>query len=531
MKEWILKLCSFGKLVLFGPKKDRKQKGHPIREAPSREACSVKGFCEKHQEERLRKVSSPAYVPKTRMASREARTRLLKSERDFRELEKLPPEPERRERDTSLAGAKFANSREILRVFREIVDKAQEFHEQGLAVLNFSPSDIKYRPEISLDTRYLTPFGHPPKHTIDTGFSAPEVATGVEIDKTADIYALGCLLFWMLTGRSYEAFKEQDIENVPPVFQRILNGCLAVDRDDRFQTIEDLIFNLDHIEKELAPVISTRVVVLTTIGNNLGREANEDSLCYVEETSFLDSGQEFRGLYAVIDGMGGLIQGRQASQIASLSFKRQFKESEAFPDPRVFIVNANREILEKLSDGGAAASLVLVHNRLLKLAHLGDTRAYLFREGKIYKLTLDHSLPYLLYFNGMIEKEDLRGHRDRNQLTNYLGMPNLRGETIFSLSRLRDEDKEALGIQEDGLALKDGDILLLCSDGLWDWWEDHLTPEEETHYLTSVIFGEDSLENKARRLLENALQNDGSDNVSLLLVQFSILDRASLSLA
>ena len=461
---------------------------------------------------------------KTRFS--EAKTRLLRPDTDAPESEADFLGFERQEATTLLAQARFASAKEILQVFREIVERVKDYHEQGLAVLNLSPSSIRYKPEISLDTKYLTYFGHKPEHSIDTGFTAPEVAMGSEIDKAADVYALGCLLYWMLTGRTYDSFKDQDFEHVSPIFQRILKGCLTIDRDYRFQTIEDLIFTLDHIERELAPVISTRVVALSTIGNNLGREVNEDSICYLEENSFLNSSQEFRGLYAIIDGMGGLIQGRQASQIASLSFQRQFRDAGSSFDPKAFIANANNEILEKLTDGGAAASVLLVHNNYLKLAHLGDTRVYLFREGEVYKLTMDHSLPYLLYFNGMITKEDLRGHKDRNQLTNYLGMPNLRVETIFSLSKLRDDLQKTLDIQGEELSLKDGDILLLCSDGLWDWWEDHLSPEEEVSYLSSVIFGDISLEGKARRLLWDALQKDGSDNISLLLVQFSILDRA-----
>lgn len=147
-----------------------------------------------------------------------------------------------------------------------------------------------------------------------------------------------------------------------------------------------------------------------------------------------------------------------------------------------------------LAQAGSTLTVALVIGRQLYLAHVGDSRAYLWRQSALRQLTHDHSGAALLVAAGMITSDEVRGHEGSHLLYRFLG----------------GTDQEATPelIQ---FALEPDDLLLLCSDGLWGMMADaelalHLTAERDLALL-------------ARTLIGAANANGGQDNISVVLAR------------
>jgi protein phosphatase len=133
----------------------------------------------------------------------------------------------------------------------------------------------------------------------------------------------------------------------------------------------------------------------------------------------------------------------------------------------------------------------------LFLAHVGDSRAYLFRRGKLQLLTHDQTQAQLMADIGMISQKEVGRHRLRHVLTSALGGV-----------------EKAVRVDIQRLKLADGDWLLLCTDGLTDMVEDE--------GLSRVLATLGPSEEACRRLVELALENGGKDNVTVVLARYSI---------
>ncbi len=164
----------------------------------------------------------------------------------------------------------------------------------------------------------------------------------------------------------------------------------------------------------------------------------------------------------VADGAGGHGGGDVAAGIARASILKAFSEQPSLnPDSlRALLVQANADVVARQVDGSKLAAMrttvvlaaIDLETKQLMLAHCGDSRAYVFREGKIISRTLDHSLVQQMVSTGMIDDEGARLHPQRNLLLSALG--GSIEELEISLS--------------DPLNLLPGDVLLLCSDGVWE---------------------------------------------------------------
>jgi protein phosphatase len=133
----------------------------------------------------------------------------------------------------------------------------------------------------------------------------------------------------------------------------------------------------------------------------------------------------------------------------------------------------------------------------LFVAHVGDSRAYLFRNGKLQLLTHDQTQAQLMADIGMISQKEVARHRLRHVLTSALGGP-----------------EKAVRVDIQRLKLADGDRLLLCTDGLTDMLED----EGIARALGTLGPSEDA----CHRLVDLALENGGKDNVTVVLARYSI---------
>ena len=173
-------------------------------------------------------------------------------------------------------------------------------------------------------------------------------------------------------------------------------------------------------------------------------------------------------LLLVADGMGGHIMGEMAAQIAMQTIASLFQENatpyvkkpERFLEDSFFA--AHREIhryraINNLPETPRTTIVAcLIQHNSAMWAHCGDSRLYWMRNGQILARTRDHSRIETLIAQGKVDPSERDTHPERNKLFNCLGAPNM---PIVEISRRA--------------SLQAGDIMLLCSDGLWSVLPDH----------------------------------------------------------
>lgn len=239
------------------------------------------------------------------------------------------------------------------------------------------------------------------------------------------------------------------------------------------------------------------VVGATDVGKK--RTANED---------YLGKADTPNGRVVVVcDGMGGHVGGAKASHIAVetiLDFLRENYRS----DPREAIGEAidaaNQVILNyagthpELTGMGSTCVLLIIRNGKVYFGHVGDSRIYLVRSKTIRQLTVDHSYVQELVEAGAISKEQAEHHPRKNEITNALGVPNMKPATV------RDEP----------ISPEAGDVFLLCSDGLSNMVDDkHIAHIASNFDMTT--------QQRANTLVQRANDNGGLDNITCALVEFS----------
>jgi PPM family protein phosphatase len=216
------------------------------------------------------------------------------------------------------------------------------------------------------------------------------------------------------------------------------------------------------------------------------RTANEDSL-FVSPP-----------LFAVADGMGGAKAGEVASAVAVEAVEAAPESSEPAEAQLAEIVRAaNRRIYdlavadESRRGMGTTLTLAKVHGDEVSLAHVGDSRAYRMREGRLEQLTRDHSLVAELERSGQITAEAAEHHPQRSIITRALGPePDVEVDTYT-------------------LTVRDGDVFLICSDGLTS-----MISDEE---VASIVRSAASLDEAAEALVRAANQSGGKDNITVIL--------------
>jgi protein phosphatase len=144
---------------------------------------------------------------------------------------------------------------------------------------------------------------------------------------------------------------------------------------------------------------------------------------------------------------------------------------------------------------GSTLTLGVVEGDRATIANVGDSRAYLWREGRMRQLTEDHSVPGALIKQGRLTPDEARDHPHRHVLYRCLGLkPNIEVDI------------------QPSVQLQTGDTLLLCSDGLWDM----IYPVER---LAAYLASEASPQYICRRLVDAANEAGGEDNITVLLVR------------
>jgi protein phosphatase len=228
-------------------------------------------------------------------------------------------------------------------------------------------------------------------------------------------------------------------------------------------------------------------VVEHTARSDVGRqrEGNEDSL--LERTP----------LFAVADGMGGAQAGEIASGLAVEALSELAGDGIDFDELVGGVHEANRRIHEMAQEDrsragmGTTMTAALVHHGKISIGHVGDSRAYRWRDGELAQLTDDHSLVAELERHGKLTAAEARVHPQRSMILRALGI----GSEV-------EVDTYELDVHTD-------DVYLLCSDGLSGLVHDQVIAE--------VLAGAETLDQAAIELIEIANVSGGPDNITTVL--------------
>jgi serine/threonine protein phosphatase PrpC len=209
-------------------------------------------------------------------------------------------------------------------------------------------------------------------------------------------------------------------------------------------------------------------------------------------------------LLAVSDGMGGAAAGEIASAITVESLKNWLHEDHKGMATGLLIEEAvgeaNRNVFDAAqSDGrqgmGATLTAVLVRGPMAHIAEVGDSRAYLIRDGRIRQVTRDQSYVQMLVEQGLLTRDQAESSPYRNVILQAMGQ---RQQVVVALGRLE---------------LRQGDRFLLCSDGL----SGKLTDDE----MREIVVLNEGFEAAGRRLIDLANQRGGEDNITVVLAEVS----------
>ncbi|HEV7987922.1 MAG TPA: Stp1/IreP family PP2C-type Ser/Thr phosphatase, partial [Candidatus Binataceae bacterium] len=347
------------------------------------------------------------------------------------------------------------------------------------------------------------------------GYTAPEIYRGKKVDKRADIFSAGAILYTWLTGTRIpsESWREEagPVQFYPPhvVTPRLENAirhAIAFNPGDRWPTI-------DEFKSELIAVggtIRLRAAAMTDVGRV--REHNEDSVLAVEyiRESMIEPAQSH--LYVVADGMGGAEAGEMASAIAVETI-RSYIESRLETTSTdatngadmltAALEEANSKIIEYVGSHpesrgmGSTGVCAIVTPADAAVAWVGDSRAYVLEGATLRQVTKDHSLVQRLVEIGQITAEEAHTHEHKNVITRSLGA----------------RPSGPAGAEALALKLKRGDKLMLCSDGLTA----HVMDPE----IRDILGRNADPFDAARELVVAANAGGGTDNISVIVVYAS----------
>ncbi|SCX78142.1 Stp1/IreP family PP2C-type Ser/Thr phosphatase [Nitrosospira sp. Nsp13] len=227
----------------------------------------------------------------------------------------------------------------------------------------------------------------------------------------------------------------------------------------------------------------------------LRRGNNEDAYLAMPELGF----------FAIADGMGGEAAGETASryfiETAQAAFRSEVPSSEETNYALVQKVFScsNKRIFEHAEQNpddrgmGCTGDLLAFYRDRYVIGHVGDSRVYLLRDGSLRQLTRDHSLVQLQVDRGMLTPEEARNHPRKNILLRALGT-----DPAVSFDML-----EGSGLN--------GDIFLLCSDGLTDMVDDAA--------IQDTLVSTETISQKVKNLIGTALSAGGRDNITVILCE------------
>jgi PPM family protein phosphatase len=207
-------------------------------------------------------------------------------------------------------------------------------------------------------------------------------------------------------------------------------------------------------------------------------------------------------LFAVADGMGGAQAGELASSLAAGAVRDDERPDAGSGERHVadLIQEANRRVYQRsnedatVSGMGTTMTVALVEDHIVSFGHVGDSRAYLIRNGGLEQLTEDHSLVAELVRTGQLSPEEAETHPQRSVITRALGSD-------------PDVDVDTFSIEA-----QEGDLFMICSDGLTSMVDDDAI-------LHTVEKHRENLQAAAKALIKAANKGGGEDNITVVFFE------------
>ncbi len=238
-------------------------------------------------------------------------------------------------------------------------------------------------------------------------------------------------------------------------------------------------------------------LMTASISQKGGRDTNEDYCEFIVHKGYY--------CWVVADGLGGHTAGEVASKTAVKGLIEAFKNDPSIMPEAIsgYVEGANRCLLAAIQDNPHYTAMMttivfaISDGELATWGHVGDSRLYVFREGRVLHQTKDHSFVQAMVDRGEITPSEARVHKYRNWLLSALG-----GREDYKFTIFKDKV----------IRLLSGDALLLCTDGLWE----HLTEVEMLSDLAKSKTPEQWLNYMVLRLKARALE--GHDNYTAIAV-------------
>ncbi len=248
---------------------------------------------------------------------------------------------------------------------------------------------------------------------------------------------------------------------------------------------------------------------LTDVGKV--RERNEDSVYTIETVMYQSYGNEPFGIFIVADGMGGHEKGDVASAVAAQSTAKGLLEEiylpTLTPDHQnnagrpinealtAAVEQANEQVREAAPDGGTTLTAAMLMGNSAYIAHVGDTRAYLFNDNGLKQITEDHSLAQRLKSTGQVPAEQIA------QIENVLYRAIGQGDTVEADTYVQH--------------LPSGSSLVICSDGLWKGIDDDALFQKTLDQANSP-------QEACDELVSIANDKGGEDNITIIIISMGI---------
>jgi protein phosphatase len=424
----------------------------------------------------------------------------------------------------------------------QIVEALHALHGAGAILEGLRPDIVSVTPNgraVLGDLSDLLPLPLPPNPPIQaTAYTAPElILDSANADCRSDLYSLGAMIYALYVGRE---LTEMDFERqgVPkpfvlrfpdahPALARVLMKTFVREKERRFPTEEAAKADPSGFE-ELARTLRgigrmemhgrLDVACWTTTG--MVRTNNEDAFALIHSAGSKQDDLGERILAILADGMGGYEAGEIASAMA-IDFIRQEMLKDAtcaglagdaserhgefdlqgcqdllakvLRDTNKHVFTASRTPGVGKRGMGCTAEVVFIDGRRLVVGHVGDSRTYHYARGRLVQVTRDQTLVNRLVELGHLTPEEAENHPRKNELQQAIG-----GQPIV--------DPQTYSAE-----LHPGDWVIVCSDGL--------TNHVDHDVLTEMIQRADSAEMCARRLVNLANLQGGSDNTTVVAVR------------
>jgi protein phosphatase len=412
------------------------------------------------------------------------------------------------------AGSLRMEEAEALNIAIQVCQAVSFVHRRGLRVNDICPESVAQAAGGRISLTGLDYVSNDNELQLEPifndGYTAPEIYRGKRVDKRADIFSIGALLYTFATGERLESETWREEAGpirfypphvVTPVLESVLRRTLQFDPAARFPNVDALKAEL----VKLSGTIRLRSDALTDVGRV--REHNEDSVLTLEckRDSLLNPARML--LYVVADGMGGAEAGEVASAIAVETIRNYVEHQTASSGDvglsailQEALEQANSRIIEyqtahpEARSMGSTAVAALIDPPEAAIAWVGDSRAYIHDGLGLRQLSKDHSLVQRLIEIGQITPEEARHHEHKNVITRSLGA----------------RPTGPAGAESIGLRLKRGNRLLLCSDGLTTHVDDPEIGQVLRHHSDPTA--------AARELVVAANAGGGTDNVSVVVI-------------